>query len=497
MGPRRDALDGGTMTHIRIANVSKFFGATCALSDVSLEVKSGSILALLGENGAGKSTLIKILSGIYPPDAGRIELDGQQAHFKSLPEAIVAGVVLVPQELRVAGALSVAENMLLGHLPSRRVAGLLPCVDTQAMKESARAILRDLDVNIDVDARAGDLTFAERQLVVIGRALGHKTRILILDEPTASLERRETEQLFTVLRRLRNQGVTIIYISHRLEEVDILADDCAVLRDGRIAAMVSAPFNRNDLIQAMTGRALDLQASGARSAGDVRVSVSLPGGALVCRQGEVIGLGGLLGSGATELLRRLFGVGNGGPSERNPEYPRDVSAAIKNGIGFVPGERALSLVMALSVRDNIVLPHISAFCTAFGRDEQKITTAVVRLMTLLDIRPHNPDISVRDLSGGNQQKVVFAKWLAGRLDLLLLDEPTNGVDIAAKAHIHRYIADFASNGGAVILSSSDMPELLGLSDSVVALRQGRVVGRVGRDNTYGEASLRALLETAV
>jgi ribose transport system ATP-binding protein len=496
MDSRCDALDGSAMTHIRIANVSKFFGATCALSDVSLEVKSGSILALLGENGAGKSTLIKILSGIYPPDAGRIELDGQQAHFKSLPEAIAAGVVLVPQELRVAGALSVAENMLLGHLPSRRVAGLLPCIDTRAMKESARAILRDLDVNIDVDARAGDLTFAERQLVVIGRALGHKTRILILDEPTASLERRETERLFTVLRRLRNQGVTIIYISHRLEEVDIIADECAVLRDGRIAAMVSAPFERNDLIQAMTGRELDLQAGGARSAGDVRVSVSLPGGTLACRQGEVIGLGGLLGSGATELLRRLFGVHNGSPGD-NSECPRDVSAAIAGGVGFVPGERALSLVMALSVRDNIVLPHISAFCTAFGRDEQKITAAVSRLMTLLDIRPHNPNISVRGLSGGNQQKVVFAKWLAGRVDLLLLDEPTNGVDIAAKAHIHRYIADFASNGGAVILSSSDMPELLGLSDSVVALRQGRVVGRVGRDTTYGEASLRALLETAV
>ena len=496
MDSRRDALDGGAMTHIRIANVSKFFGATCALSDVSLKVKSGSILALLGENGAGKSTLIKILSGIYPPDAGRIELDGQQAHFKSLPEAIAAGVVLVPQELRVAGALTVAENMLLGYLPSRKVAGLLPCIDTRAMKEAARAILRDLDVNIDVDARARDLTFAERQLVVIGRALGHKTRILILDEPTASLERRETERLFTVLRRLRNQGVTIIYISHRLEEVDILADECAVLRDGRMAAMASAPFERNELIQAMTGRELDLQAGGARSAGEVRVSVSLPGGALACRQGEVIGLGGLLGSGATELLRRLFGVHNGRP-EDNSEYPRDVSAAIAGGVGFVPGERALSLVMALSVRDNIVLPHISAFCTAFGRDEQKITDAVVRLMTLLDIRPHNPDMPVRGLSGGNQQKVVFAKWLAGRLDLLLLDEPTNGVDIAAKAHIHRYISDFVSNGGAVILSSSDMPELLGLSDSVVALRQGRVVGRVSRDDAYGEASLRALLETAV
>jgi ribose transport system ATP-binding protein len=485
------------MTHIRIANVSKFFGATCALSDVSLEVRSGSILALLGENGAGKSTLIKILSGIYPPDAGRIELDGRHAHFKSLPEAIAAGVVLVPQELRVAGALTVAENMLLGHLPSRRVAGLLPGIDTKAMKKSAKAILGDLDVNLDVDARAGDLTFAERQLIVIGRALGHRTRVLILDEPTASLEKRETERLFTVLRRLRNQGVTIIYISHRLEEVDVLADDCAVLRDGRIAAMTSAPFVRNDLILAMTGRELDLQAGGARSAGDVRVSVSLPGGALACRQGEVIGLGGLLGSGATELLRRLFGVHSGYPGERNSDFPRNVSAAIEGGVGFVPGERALSLVMTLSVRDNIVLPHISTFCRAFGRDEEKITATVSRLMTLLDIRPRKPNMPVRDLSGGNQQKVVFAKWLAGRLDLLLLDEPTNGVDIAAKAHIHRYIADFASSGGAVILSSSDMPELLGLSDSVVALRQGRVVGRINRDSAYSEASLRALLETAV
>jgi ribose transport system ATP-binding protein len=211
----------------------------------------------------------------------------------------------------------------------------------------------------------------------------------------------------------------------------------------------------------------------------------------------VVGIGGLLGSGATELLRRMFGVHDGDPGAHNPEFPRDVSAAIAGGAGFVPGERALSLVMALSVRDNIVLPHLSRFCTAFGRDEQRITEAVSRLMALLDIRPANPDNLVRNLSGGNQQKVVFAKWLAGQLDLLLLDEPTNGVDIAAKAHIHRYIADFAGNGGAVILSSSDTPELLGLSDSVVALRRGSVVGRVSRDGEYGEASLRALLETAI
>jgi len=485
------------MSHIRIADVSKFFGATCALSDVSLEVASGSIAALLGENGAGKSTLIKILSGIYPPDAGRIELDGRQSHFKSLPEAIAAGVVLVPQELRVAAALTVAENMLLGHLPSRRLAGLLPCVDTMAMRRSAKAILEDLDVRLDVGSRAGDLTFAERQLIVIGRALGHKARVLILDEPTASLENREAERLFKVVRRLRDQGVTVIYISHRLEEVDILADNCIVLRDGRVATVASAPFVQKDLIRAMTGRELDLPTGGARSAGAVRVNVSLPGGTLECKQGEVAGLGGLLGSGATELLRRMFGVHDGRPGAPSPEFPRDVPAAIAGGVGFVPGERALSLIMALSVRDNIVLPHISRFCTAFGRDEQKITSAVSRLIALLDIRPADPDMLVRNLSGGNQQKVVFAKWLAGRLDLLLLDEPTNGVDIAAKAHIHRYIAEFAGNGGAVILSSSDMPELLGLSDTVVALRQGRVVGRIDRDGEYGEDSLRALLETAI
>jgi ribose transport system ATP-binding protein len=196
-------------------------------------------------------------------------------------------------------------------------------------------------------------------------------------------------------------------------------------------------------------------------------------------------------------LRRLFGVHEGRLSEHEPGFPRDVSAAIEGGVGFVPGERTLSLIMALSIRDNIVLPHISRFSTAFGRDEPGITSAVSRLIALLDIRPADPYMLVRNLSGGNQQKVVFAKWLAGRLDLLLLDEPTNGVDIAAKAHIHKYIADFASNGGAVILSSSDMPELLGLSDAVVALRQGRVVGRVSRDGDYGEGSLRALLETAV
>jgi ABC-type sugar transport system ATPase subunit len=487
-------LDGGALMLLEIDRLSKRFGATQALDEVSLSVEGGRIRALIGENGAGKSTLIKMLCGIHAPDAGTIRLDGRRLRFKSPAHAIAAGVVLIPQELRVVPALSVAENMLLGQLPERRLLGVLPMLDRPAMRAKAEAIRADLGLAFDIDACAGELSFAERQLVVIGRALGHRTRVLILDEPTASLERREVERLFAVLRRLCAQGVAIIYISHRLEEVAALADSCTVLRDGRVVAQIPAPpFDMARLTQAMTGRELHAVSSNARKPGEARLDLRIAGGDIVCRAGEVVGISGLLGSGSTHLLRRIFGVRSSPTAVEGHGHADTVPHAIASGAGFVPGERASALVMALSVRDNIVLPHLDAFTHAFGRSEGQIDAAVARLMELLSIRPCNPHLPVGHLSGGNQQKVAFARWLTGRLDLLLLDEPTNGVDIAAKAVIHGHIADFVAQGGAVILSSSDIPELLELSDAVVALRQGKVVGQMRREGDYGEARLRGLL----
>jgi ribose transport system ATP-binding protein len=487
-------LDGDALMQLQIDHLSKRFGATQALSEVSLSVAGACIHALIGENGAGKSTLIKILCGIYPADAGDIRLDGQPLRFKGPAEAIAAGVVLIPQELRIVPRLSVAENMLLGQLPERRVLGVVPMQDRAAMRTKARAILDDLNLALDIEARAGDLSFAERQLIVIGRALGHRTRVLILDEPTAALERREVERLFAVLRRLCVQGVAVIYISHRLEEISALADSCTVLRDGRVITQITAPpFDRAALMQAMTGRGFQPVPGRARTPAGPRVNLRLAGGHLVCRAGEVVGIGGLIGSGATQLLRRIFGVRSEPFAVEGDGCAETVQGAIAGGAGFVPSERASALVMSLSVRDNIVLPHLNAFTHALGRSETRIDAAVTRLMGLLDIRPRNPHLPVRQLSGGNQQKVAFAKWLTGRLNLLLLDEPTNGIDVAAKALIHCQIADFAAGGGAVLLSSSDIPELLELSDAVTALRHGRVAGRMQRGEDYGETRLRDFL----
>ena len=475
---------------LEVRDLSKRFGATQALAGVSLNVDAGEVLALLGENGAGKSTLIKILGGIYSPDEGQVLLDGQAMHFAGPAASLAAGIVVIPQELHVVPALSVAENVLLGQLPVRRHAGVLPVIDRAVMRLRAAALLADIGVELDVDAPVGTLAFAERQLVVIARALGHRARVLVLDEPTAALEAPEVQRLFDVVRRLRAQSVAIIYISHRLAEIAELADRCIVLRDGRIAAHIEAPpFLARVLGEAMSGSAAMPVQEGTRAgAGALRLSIKVADDDLTCRKGEVVGLGGLLGSGAKELLRRIFGAADTG----GPHGP-GATKAIASGIGFVPGERSAALVMTLSVRDNIVLPHLDDLRTAFGRDERKIDAAVADLMELLDIRPRNARLTVGTLSGGNQQKVAFAKWLVGRIDVLLLDEPTHGIDIAAKALIHRHMASFVSGGGACVLSSSDTAELLALSDDIVVLRRGRVAGRMARGEGFGEERLRDLL----
>ncbi|MBL0421848.1 sugar ABC transporter ATP-binding protein [Ramlibacter sp. AW1] len=486
------------MTELEVCGLSKHFGATQALADVSLSVRGGQVLALIGENGAGKSTLIKVLSGIHRPDRGEVRLNGQPLRLHSPAEGMAAGIVLVPQDLHVVPGLSVAENILLGHLPTRRVAGVLPSIDRKAMRAMAQSVLQDIGVALHPDTPAGELSFAERQLVVIARALGREARVLILDEPTASLERREVERLFDVVRRLRAQSVAVIYISHRLEEVEGLADRCVVLRDGRVVAHMEAPpFPIGQLVEAMTGRVLADPGASPRESGQIpagapRLRVALEGGTFECRSGEIAGIGGLLGSGAKALLRRLFGASDAGGASPHGS----IRHAIAAGVGLVPGERAHSLVMSMSVRDNIVLAHLDAYAHAFARHEGRIDEAVARLMELLDIRPRSPHLPVAHLSGGNQQKVAFAKWLVARREVLLLDEPTNGIDIAAKALIHERIIAFAAEGGSVVLSSSDLPELLALSDTISVLRQGRLAGRMEPGASFGEARLRDLLESS-
>jgi ribose transport system ATP-binding protein len=477
--------DANTRPAISANGVIKHFGATAALAGVDFDVMPGEIHALVGENGAGKSTLIRILAGVHRPDRGTVEVDGTACYFAGPQVAIAAGIVTIPQELRLVPALGIAENIALGDPPVRRLLGLIACIDRARMREQARGVLAQLDFAPDVDAPARRLSFAERQLVMIAKALRRRCRVLILDEPTAALEKREIDRLFAVLARMKAQGTAVIYISHRLGEVVTLADRCTILRDGRVVAVARrGAFDADRLARAMTGD-LEQRASPEAAAvpGDTVLEepASRPD-AIRLRASETLGLAGLLGSGSDRVLARLFGVRpQPGPVavQGVPRRLHSPAAAIAAGIGMVPGERALGLVMNASVRDNILLPSLARFMR-WGRFDTAASDGLVsELMDLLDIRPRRPDAKVSALSGGNQQKVVLAKWLARGVAILLLDEPTQGIDVAAKAQIHALLRDFARRG-SVLMNSSDLAELALMCDAVLAFHHGRIAARIER-----------------
>jgi ABC-type sugar transport system ATPase subunit len=465
--------------------VVKHFGATAALAGVDFDVMPGEIHALVGENGAGKSTLIRIFAGLHRPDRGTIEVDGRPCHFSGPPAAIAAGIVTIPQELRLVPALSVAENITLGDPPVRRVLGLVARIDRARMREDARQILAQLDFAPELDAPAGSLSFAERQLVMIAKALRRRCRVLILDEPTAALEKREIDRLFAVLARMKGQGTAVIYISHRLGEVVALADRCTILRDGRVVAVAQrGAFDAARLARAMTGD-LEQRASFVSAAEPGAIVLEEPAerrDAIRLRDRETLGLAGLLGSGADRVLARLFGLMSAPGTVAMNGAPRRLSdprAAIAAGIGMVPAERTLGLVMNATVRDNIVLPSLGRFMRRGRFDKRGADRVVNELMDLLDIRPRRADTKVSALSGGNQQKVVLAKWLARGVKILLLDEPTQGIDVAAKAQIHALLRDFAGRG-SILMNSSDLAELALMCEAVLAFHHGHIAERIER-----------------
>ena len=484
---------------IRVCGLSKTFGATRALHAVDFDVAPGEVHALVGENGAGKSTLVRILSGVHRPDEGTLEIGGRQVALASPKDAIAAGVVTIPQELRLVPALAIAENMTLGSPPWRRVPGLglAVSIDRRRMHEETRAQLAELELTHDPAARVDSLSFAERQLVAIAKALRQRCTLLILDEPTAALEAREIERLFAVLVRMKAEGRAIVYVSHRLDEVVALADRCTVLRDGRVvASWRRGAFGVRGIVEAMTGRAGVEVAHEMLAAGAERLADAEPrADAVNVRAREVVGLAGLLGSGADRVLRRLFGVEGAATVRVDGEARRVASpgAAIAAGIGMVPGERRLGLVMGLSVADNILLPSLHRLRRRGHIDRAAGRTLVAELMETLDIRPRNPALRVSALSGGNQQKVILAKWLAREVGVLLLDEPTQGVDVAAKAQIHAQLRAFAARGGGVLVSSSDVAEIQRLCDSVLAMRHGVVAARLDRADGLDDQTLHAAI----
>ena len=487
---------------VRFDQVSKNFPGVQALRGVSLEIAAGSCHALCGENGAGKSTLGKILAGLQSPDGGRLFVFGNEVSLASPHDALAAGIGMVHQELAFCENLSVAENLCLGDIPRRR-----GFVDHDAMDRRATALLAETGTVLDVRGKLGDLSIGNRQMVQIAAAVGGGARIIVFDEPTSSLSQAEAERLYALIGRLRERGVTCIYVSHRMPEIFALCDAVSVLRDGQhVATRPIAELSEAQLVEMMIGRQLAeyfppatppalgdevLRAEGLSSGRHFRdVSLTL-------RAGEVVGLAGLMGAGRSEVACALFGLE---PLSAGEVYlrgarvrfagPRD---AIRAGIGFVPEDRKRQgLVLSESAMRNASLPTLERLSTLTWIERARERAQASTLFQRLRVRTPGLDSVVAGLSGGNQQKVVLAKWLAAKPGILILDEPTRGVDVGAKAEIHALIGELAAQGTAILVISSELPEVLTLSERILVLREGRLVGELPRAKATQDNLLRMM-----
>ena len=478
-----------------LTGISKRFAATQALDDVSLDLVPGEIHALVGENGAGKSTLVKVLAGVYQPDSGTIRLDGQVTTISGPAHALTLGIAVGHQEPRLFADLTVAENVFLGHAPT----GRLGTIDWGAMRRAAEKLFVQLDVQLDVAAPVRGLSMADQQLIEIAKALSLDARVLILDEPTASLTAHEVERLFTIVRRLRDRGVAILFVSHRLDEVFALCDRATVFRDGRhVITTATSELTTADLVRYMVGRTVSLFPKVDNPVGEVLLAVSDLTRAGVFRDvsfsvraGEIVGFAGLVGAGRTEIARVLFGIDRRDSGEitlggQAVDFASP-SAAMHAGIAYLPEDRHQEgLVLDFSIAQNVTLPILPRlFPRLFIRPAAE--DAVARQYTeQFNIRSTGVDQLVGALSGGNQQKVVLAKWLASKPAILILDEPTRGIDIGAKVEVHRIISQLAASGLGIILISSDLPEVLAMSDRILVLHEGRLTAEIPHERATQE-----------
>jgi ribose transport system ATP-binding protein len=479
-------------------NISKRFVGALALENVSLQLGAGEVLALMGENGAGKSTLMKVLGGAHTPDAGEIEIGGQAVRITSTREAKRLGVALIHQEVLLAPNLDIAANLFLGSEWSGAAASWgrwLRPIPRARQNERAVQLLARVGLAVPASTLVSRLTAGQRQLCEIAKALGQNARILVMDEPTASLTVGESEQLFRIVRQLRSEGIGVIYISHRMDEVLDLADRISVLRDGRYVGDLSRSEATHDkLVALMVGRQLSGKYFPTRTAAagpvllevrDVLVEGAPCGVSFEARRGEVLGFAGLVGSGRTELMQAIFGVTpvSGGTlrladQDYRPSSPRD---AIEAGVLLAPEDRKRhGLVLPLSIAENLSLPGIGRLARLGWLDRRAEQRLAGREMKRLNVKASSPAQRVANLSGGNQQKVVLGKWLAMDPRILILDEPTRGIDVGAKAEIYRHMAELAALGVCILMVSSDMEEVLGMSDRVVVMHERRIQGVVGR-----------------
>ncbi|MBT2407874.1 MULTISPECIES: sugar ABC transporter ATP-binding protein [unclassified Streptomyces] len=491
---------------LEVHGIRKEFPGVVALDGVDFRLFPGEVHALMGENGAGKSTLIKVLTGVYEPDGGEVVLNGRPVRIAGPPQAQQAGISTVYQEVNLCPNLSVAENILIGREPRR-----FGLIHWSELRSRAARLVADLDLDIDVTAPLNSYSIAVQQLVAIVRAMDVSAKVLILDEPTSSLDRDEVRQLFTVIRRLRGQGVAILFVSHFLDQIYEICDRMTILRNGRLEGeYATSELSQADLVARMIGGELaSLEELSGRHETATRTSTQTASqtgttpflraeglarsGAiepydLAIRPGEVVGLAGLLGSGRTEAARLLFGADRSTQGSVRIEDAaatlRTPGAAISYGIAFCSEDRKNEgLVGELTVRENIILALQAARGWARPLPRAKQDEIALRWIQSLDIRPDNPEALVRDLSGGNQQKVLLARWLLTDPKLLILDEPTRGIDIGAKAEIQKLVAELAQEGMSVLFISAELEEVLRLSHRVAVLRDRRLVAELPNDGS--------------
>jgi L-arabinose transport system ATP-binding protein len=492
-----------SVARLAFESVGKRFPGVVALDGVSLTLADGEIRALMGENGAGKSTLLKILSGEHAPDSGVVKINSTPMNFHGPRDAAAAGVAVIHQELQLAPDLSVEENLLLGDMPARG-----PFIDRRVLREKARAVLVRLGEDIDPRALVKTLPIGRRQMVEIGKALLRGARIIAFDEPTSSLSSRETDVLLGIIRQLKAEGRAILYVSHRLEEMAALCDSVTVLRDGRLVATHPdlKAVSKDVLIAQMAGRAIsDIYAYRPRALGDVAFEARAIMGAglsapvsFSVRRGEIVGFFGLVGAGRSELFKLLFGAERVEHGEVCVDGERHRFAnpreAIAAGMALCPEDRKdEGIVPLLSVSENLVLAARNNAERRLFRDAARERKQTDEGIAALKVKAASPESPISTLSGGNQQKVVLARWLAAGADILLMDEPTRGIDVGARSEIYALLYTLAEQGKTIIAASSDMAEAMGLCDRIIVMREGRIAGELTRTDLAPEAILRLAL----
>ena len=479
---------------LEMRGITKRFPGVTALDGVDFELEKGEVHVILGENGAGKSTLIKMLSGAYHPDEGEILLDGQRVEISSAAVAQSKGISTIYQEFNLVPQLTVAENIFLGRQPRR-----FGIVDRSQMRDEAQELLERIKVRVDPDAPVSTLGVAQRQMVEITKALSLDARILIMDEPTASLSGQEVERLFEIVRGLKEEEVGVIFISHHLEEVTEIGDRVTVLRDGKMVGQVPATTDHREFVRMMVGRSIENQFPRRRTGvGEVLLDVKdlsregvLHDISFQVRAGEVVGIAGIVGAGRTELARAIFGADPLDSGEVWVEGRRierfDPREAKHSGIGFITEDRqGQGIVPPLSVAENLALTSLGRYTTAglVNRKEQR--SLAQKMIEELNIRTPSLEQEIRYLSGGNQQKVVIGKWLLADSKVLIMDEPTRGIDVGAKVEIYELMNELTEEGAGILMISSDLPEVLGMSDRILVMAGGRITGELSREEASQE-----------